>query len=48
MAIAIATTIISPGYRIFPMIGGGIPLWALTAFYMISDLATISFSDTGN
>lgn len=48
MAIAIATTILSPGYRIFPMIGGGIPLWVLTAFYIISDLATISFSDTGN
>jgi membrane associated rhomboid family serine protease len=48
MAIAIATTMISPGYRIFPMIGGGIPLWVLTAFYIISDLATISFSDTGN
>lgn len=48
MAIAIATTTLSPGYRIFPMIGGGIPLWALTAFYIISSLATISFSDTGN
>ena len=48
MALAIATTMSSPGYRIFPMIGGGIPLWVLTAFYIISDLATISFSDTGN
>ncbi len=48
MAVAIAATMISPGYRIFPMIGGGIPLWVLTAFYIISDLATISFSDTGN
>ena len=47
MAVAIATTMISPGYRIFPLIGGGIPLWILTAFYIISDLATISFSDTG-
>ncbi len=48
MAIAIATTILSPGYRIFPMISGGIPLWVLTAFYIVSDLATIPFSDTGN
>ena len=48
MAIAIATTTLSPGYRIFPLLGGGIPLWVLTAFYMISDLVTISFSDTGN
>ena len=47
MAVAIAATMLSPGYRIFPMIGGGIPLWVLTAFYIISDLATISFSDTG-
>lgn len=47
MAVAIAATMLSPGYRIFPMIGGGIPLWILTAFYIISDMATISFSDTG-
>jgi hypothetical protein len=47
MALAIATTILSPTYRIFPMIGGGIPLWVLTAFYIISDMATVSFSDTG-
>lgn len=47
MAVAIVTTMISPGYRIFPMIAGGVPLWALTALYIISDLATISFSDTG-
>ena len=47
MAVAITTTMLSPGYRIFPLIAGGIPLWVLTAFYIISDLATISFSDTG-
>jgi len=48
MAVAVATTLVSPGYKIFPMIGGGIPLWALTALYVISDLATVSISDTGN
>ena len=48
MAVAIATTLVSPGYRIFPMIGGGIPLWVLTAVYVISDLATVSISDTGS
>ncbi|HEX4876986.1 MAG TPA: rhomboid family intramembrane serine protease [Chitinophagaceae bacterium] len=47
MALAIATTIVSPGYRLFPMIGGGIPLWVLTLVYVISDLATVSISDTG-
>lgn len=47
MAIAIAATLLSPNFRIFPMIGGGIPLWGLTIFYIISDLASVSFSDTG-
>ncbi|NOT49981.1 MAG: rhomboid family intramembrane serine protease [Chitinophagaceae bacterium] len=47
MAVAIVTTMVSPGYRIFPMIKGGIPLWVLTILYVVSDLATISFSDTG-
>ncbi len=48
MAIAIATTLTAPGYRLFPMINGGIPLGVLTAIYVISDLATIPISDTGN
>jgi membrane associated rhomboid family serine protease len=48
MAVAVATTLVSPSYKIFPAIAGGIPLWALTALYIISDLATISISDTGN
>lgn len=48
MAVVIATTLLSPGYKLFPMIGGGIPLWVLTALYLISDLATVSISDTGN
>jgi membrane associated rhomboid family serine protease len=47
MAVAIVTTMVSPGYRIFPMIKGGIPLWVLTILYVVSDLATISFSNTG-
>src|SRR6185436_16147127 len=29
MAIALATTFIAPGYRLFPMLMGGIPLWVL-------------------
>ncbi len=47
MAVAVATTIISPGYRIFPLLKGGIPLWVLTVLYIISDFATVSISDTG-
>jgi membrane associated rhomboid family serine protease len=47
MAIAVAATTLSPGYRIFPMIGGGIPLWVLTGIYLIIDLATIPKSNPG-
>lgn len=47
MAVAVVTTLVSPGYRLFPMIGGGIPLWALTALYLITSFATVSVSDTG-
>ena len=41
MAVAIAATTVSPNYRIFPMIGGGIPLWAITAAFVIIDFAGI-------
>ncbi len=40
-AIAVATTLVSPGYRIFPLLNGGFPLWVLTAFYLLSSVATI-------
>lgn len=42
MGIAIATTILAPGYRFFPMINGGIPLWVITAIYVVIDLAMIA------
>ena len=47
MAIAVAATFIAPGYRIFPMLMGGIPLWVITVIYVIIDLATIPVSNTG-
>jgi membrane associated rhomboid family serine protease len=47
MAIAIATTVMAPGYRIFPFINGGIPLWVLTMIFVIIDLATIPYSNPG-
>jgi membrane associated rhomboid family serine protease len=47
MAIAVATTFIAPGYRIFPMLNGGIPLWVITSIYVIIDLATIPVSNPG-
>ena len=47
MAIVVATTMLAPGYRIFPMLNGGIPLWVLTTIYLIIDLALIPVSNTG-
>jgi membrane associated rhomboid family serine protease len=47
MAIAVATTMIAPGYRIFPLLRGGIPLWVVTTFYLILDLATIPYTNPG-
>jgi membrane associated rhomboid family serine protease len=47
MAVAIATTMLSPRYKLFPLIGGGIPLWVLTTIYVASDLLPLSIGDTG-
>lgn len=45
MAIAVATTVIAPDYRIFPMINGGIPLWIFTLIFFIVDLVSIGHGD---
>ena len=42
MAVAVATTSVSPDYRIFPMINGGIPLWIVTLIYVIIDFVSIN------
>jgi membrane associated rhomboid family serine protease len=47
MAIVVATTVLAPGYRIFPFINNGIPLWVLTTIYLIIDLALIPVENTG-
>jgi membrane associated rhomboid family serine protease len=47
MAIAAAVTSVAPGYRIFPMIMGGIPIWVLMLIYLIIDLAGIPSGNTG-
>ena len=47
MAIAVATTMIAPSYRIFPMLNGGIPLWIITVLYLVVDLATIPNNNAG-
>lgn len=47
MAVAVATTMISPGYRIFPFINGGIPLWIITMIFVIIDLAALPINNHG-
>ncbi|MCA0398427.1 MAG: rhomboid family intramembrane serine protease [Bacteroidetes bacterium] len=41
MAVAVATTTVAPDYRIFPMVNGGIPLWIISAIFVIVDFASI-------
>lgn len=47
MAVAVATTSLSPDYKIFPMIGGGIPLWVVTLVFVAIDFATLAGGNTG-
>lgn len=39
MAITVAVTVLVPGYRIFPMLNGGIPLWIITCIFAGIDVA---------
>jgi len=41
LAVAIATTMLAPDYRIFPMLNGGIPLWVVTIIFISIDFGTI-------
>ena len=47
MAIAVATTVLAPNYRIFPMLNGGIPLWVITLIFVIIDYALIASAGAG-
>ncbi|HEX2682359.1 MAG TPA: rhomboid family intramembrane serine protease [Ferruginibacter sp.] len=42
MAVAAAATMVSPNYRFFRHIRGGIPIWVLTIFYFVIDLAGVA------
>lgn len=42
-AIAVAITLVSPGYKIFPLLNGGFPLWILTTFYLLISIATVPY-----
>lgn len=47
-AVAVATTMVAPQYRIFPLFNGGFPLWILTGIYLVISLATVpSYSIPG-
>ena len=46
LAIAITATLLSPRYRIFPMLNGGIPLWILTVIFVIIEFALIPLNNT--
>jgi len=41
MAVAIAATALAPGFRILPMLNGGIPLWVITSVFAAIDLGTL-------
>ncbi|MGN6490727.1 MAG: rhomboid family intramembrane serine protease [Agriterribacter sp.] len=45
MAIAVGVTVAVPGYRIFPMLNGGIPLWVLTLIYAVINLTGVGHND---
>ena len=47
MAIAVATTMLAPDYRIFPMLNGGIPVWVLTVIFVIVDFAVLPGGNSG-
>ncbi len=48
MAVAVAATSLSPNYKIFPLINGGIPLWVLTAVFVLISFGTVGMDNPGN
>lgn len=42
MSVALAATMISPDYRFFSQINGGIPLWLITIVYAIIDIGSVA------
>ena len=42
LGLASAATAISPKYKIFPMVGGGIPIWIIAAVYVLLNISTSS------
>jgi membrane associated rhomboid family serine protease len=42
VGIAVATTVLAPKYKLFPLVYGGIPLWVLTLIFLVLDFSTSS------
>ena len=42
VAVAVATSMLAPGYRFFRMLNGGISIWVLTVIYLLIDYAGVS------
>lgn len=42
MAVSVATTVLTPDYRIFRQLNGGIPLWVITMVYVLVDFAGLA------
>jgi hypothetical protein len=40
VGIAVATTVLAPRYKLFPLVSGGIPLWVLTLVFLVLDFST--------
>jgi membrane associated rhomboid family serine protease len=40
VGIAVATTVLAPKYKLFPLVYGGIPLWVLTLIFLALDFST--------
>ena len=47
VALAVSTTAISPKYKIFPLINGGIPLWVLSSIFVLIHFTTSGVSHPG-
>jgi len=48
MALAIGVTTVAPNYRIFPLLGGGIPLWVVTLVFVALHIGSHLFSGNDN
>lgn len=46
MAVAIAITTLTPDFRFFPLLNGGIPLWVITLIYVAIDFSTLGKGNT--